>query len=359
MEEHIETTQATGTVVELVPEVTDIVEEVTETATTVDETITDTGLPVEDVIVEEQEISQEATESPVTTDVTEPIVDEVTTETEVTEDSVTPTATTVDLSDVTPWTNDVTATFTLDENVGLFKNIIKAISTSVNEIELCFTDTGLVFRAMDTAAVSLISGTLSRSAFTVYELSRPFAILVLTSSLQEKMKAMKTVNHLEFSFEENLILKATGKTQKKFSISLLESGNYQRPNEPELESAAVIHTTPAIFSDAIADAKLVEDVVSFKVSQDSASFAGEAYNGETAETNLTNEDNTTWSLSGDTESQRSRYSIEFINKFITGLKLFPEIDIGFGNDYPCTFSGKTPDNLLSIKYVLAPRVEGD
>jgi hypothetical protein len=54
---------------------------------------------------------------------------------------------------------------------------------------------------------------------------------------------------------------------------------------------------------------------------------------------------------------RSKYSLEYLMKFIKGIKISGRVVVNFSDDYPLRLD--FPGEKMGIGFVLAPRVEND
>jgi len=100
--------------------------------------------------------------------------------------------------------------------------------------------------------------------------------------------------------------------------------------------------------DSIEDCAIVSDSCSFIIDNDKFILEAKGLNSARAE------------FSGDeakikAENCKSRYSLEYLQKFIKGARLSEKAFLEFANDHPLKL--EFVNELMELRFVLAPRVE--
>ena len=249
--------------------------------------------------------------------------------------------------------------FTLTENIDMFKMIVKIAANTNREIQFCFTEDAMIVRAMDVSQVAIFNMILKKEAYTNYELTNgPFRVSAPVKEILKFTKALNKSTELKIDITEKIELTSLGNIRKNVVIPTLIDIDIMRV--PELEFKARIELSYDLFTEAIITVKTVDETACrITVDSDSVKFGGEG-DSSLSGADLSDSEDVVFGLSeGTEESQTSKYGISFLNNFlIKEFKTMKVINLEFGNDYPCRLSGDVGD-LLTIEYIIAPRVESD
>ncbi len=139
------------------------------------------------------------------------------------------------------------------------------------------------------------------------------------------------------------------RVKRNFSLSLIEVSAEDK-EIPELNFAARVEMNAKDFAQAVEDASIVADSCAFILKDDVFAVEGNgSLNSARAE------------FSGsDVEifgQGKSKYSLEYLMKFIKGMRISSNVVVNFSDDYPLRLD--FPGERMGIGFVLAPRVEND
>ena len=117
---------------------------------------------------------------------------------------------------------------------------------------------------------------------------------------------------------------------------------------PDLEYVARVEMNSIDLVDAIEDCKVVSDACSFQINGGKFIIESRGINSAMAE------------FSGDeakieAEICKSRYSLEYLQKFIKSAKMVEKTVLKFSNDHPLRMEFRT--EFVELNFILAPRVE--
>jgi proliferating cell nuclear antigen len=239
-----------------------------------------------------------------------------------------------------------------------FKDSIVVISELVNEARFKVTRDGMQLVAMDPANVAMVVFKLLSSCFTEYELAEDTDMSLNLANLKQVLKRTKPsdVVTLEMPEENMLQITLTGKTKRTFKIPLIEiDDEEQKP--PSLNFPIKIETGSSNLHSAIEDAGIVAESVSFSADPEKFMIEGAGdlsrahieMKADAEETKITSET---------TASVKSKYSIEYLKKMMSGAKLADRVEICFSQDYPLRLNYNVIDKL-QLSFILAPRVENN
>lgn len=231
----------------------------------------------------------------------------------------------------------------------LLGNAVDIISNLVVEVRLKLLEDGLSVVAVDPANVALVIFRLPKESFAQYEAGNE----VWGVNLMDLKKILKRASGAaSISLEEvegKLRITIFDKVKRNFNLSLVEVSAEDK-DIPELNFAARIEMDAKDFSQAVEDASVVADSCAFILRDDVFTVEGKgSLNSARAEFS-----------GGDLElfgQGKSKYSLEYLMKFIKGGKISSNVVVSFSDDYPLRLD--FPGEKMGIGFVLAPRVEND
>jgi proliferating cell nuclear antigen len=229
----------------------------------------------------------------------------------------------------------------------ILSDAINIISELVNEVKIKITSEGFSIVAVDPANVSLVIFKLPRYAFSQYEDENQVWGVNL-SDLKKILKRATTGASIVFEQEENqLKISIFDKIKRVFNMSLIEIDNEDK-NEPELNFSCKVEMDSTTFTQAIEDCDVVADTCNLICGNGFFIVEGSGnLNSARAE------------FSGDEAKMqgvgKSKYSLEYLKKFIKAAKISDKVIINFSEDYPLRLD--FPGNDMGIGFILAPRVD--
>ncbi|MBS3112562.1 proliferating cell nuclear antigen (pcna) [Candidatus Woesearchaeota archaeon] len=237
-----------------------------------------------------------------------------------------------------------------------FKESISIISDLVTEATFKVNAEAIELVAMDPANVAMVVFKLFSSAFTEYVLDQPVEIAINLSNLKQIFRRIKPsdILTLEMSDANKLLVTLRGSNVRTFSLPIIELDEREQ-RVPELTFNSGLRLHSSILTDAIEDADIVGDSVLFQVSKEMFTVQAEGDLSH-AKIEIQPGDSAAIEVVGDT--QKAKYSIEYLKKMIVASKLADDVYINFSSDYPLKLDYKVVDKLL-LSFILAPRVEND
>ena len=233
------------------------------------------------------------------------------------------------------------------ENPTLFSKSVDLISELVLEVRLKFTELGMSITAIDPANVSMVHFRIPKSAFAVYEAGQE-SLGVNLDNLKKILKRCGVKSSLILEKKENFLeIRIEDRIKRIFNLSLIEIESEDK-ELPTWEFSSVVELISQDFIEAIEDCAVVSDACSFIV-QDNK-FIIEAKELNSARAEFSSDEATI-----NAENCSARYSLEYLQKFIKGSKLFEKTILNFANDHPLKIDLKNQD--LNLSFILAPRKE--
>src|SRR3989338_6648752 len=215
------------------------------------------------------------------------------------------------------------------ENPVLLSKAVELASELVTEVKFKLNSSGMSVIAIDPANVAMVRFFLAKSAFSQFE--------VANEELGVNLDDLKNILNIEIQ----------DKIKRNFELSLIELDKEDK-EMPKLEFSSRIEMNSIVLIDAVEDCSVVADSCSFIVENEKFIIEARSLNSARAE------------FSGDeakieAENCKSKYSLEYLQKFIKGSKLCEKTVLNFANDHPLKIDLKI--DALEMNFVLAPRVD--
>lgn len=233
------------------------------------------------------------------------------------------------------------------ENPGVLSRVIEIISELVTEVKIKVNDQGFSITAMDPANVSMVKFMLPKSSFSVFETEEEILGINL-DNLKRILKRSGSTSSLVLEKKENFLnIQIHDRIKRNFNLSLIEIEGEEK-DMPDIEFNSAVRMNSSDFVDSIEDCMVVADACSFIIKDGKFIIEAKGLNSAMSE------------FSGDeaeisAENCKSRYSLEYLQKFVKGSKLFEKTILKFANDHPLRIDLR--NNFLELSFLLAPRVE--
>lgn len=235
------------------------------------------------------------------------------------------------------------------ENPKMLSDAISIISEIVTEVRIKVDSLGLSIVAIDPANVALVSFKLPASVFSNFEVTQE-TLGVTLDSLKSVLKRCGVGSSLVLQTEDNLLkIEIQDKIKRTFNLALIEIEREEKA-VPSLEFSSRVEMDVSHFSEAIEDCAVVADACTFATKEEN--FIVEARGLNSARSEFSS-DEAKISLG----NVKSRYSLEYLQKFIKASRLVDSVVIQFADDYPLKLDFK--NERLELSFILAPRVESE
>lgn len=237
------------------------------------------------------------------------------------------------------------------ENPTLLSKAVEIISDLVTEVRVKINEYGLSISAIDPANVSMVGFKVPRTAFSQFE-SGDEVLGINLDNLKQILKRSGAGSSLILEKKENMLsIQIEDRIKRNFTLNLIEIESedvdfYEKESRMEFSSKIEINSTDLIAS--IEDCAVVADASSFSIKDGNFVIEAKSLNSAMSE------------FSGDEakiegENCKSKYSLEYLQKFLKGAKLCEKTILLFAEDHPLKIEFKTPH--MELSFILAPRVE--
>ena len=232
-------------------------------------------------------------------------------------------------------------------NPMIFARAIEIISELIIEVKIKLTDAGLIITAIDPANVAMVNLIIPKSSFSIYEPDNE-VLGVNLDDLKKILKRCGVKSGLIFEKVKNtLAIKIEDRIKRNFTLSLIDVEAEEKEMH-SIEYSSKVELDSLDFVDSIEDCAVVSDACSFIVENDK--FIIEAKELNSARSEFSSDE-----AKIEAENCKSRYSLEYLQKFIKGSKLFPKTILNFAAEHPLRID--LISEALLISFLLAPRME--
>lgn len=233
------------------------------------------------------------------------------------------------------------------DSPAVLSKVIDIFSELVTEVRLKVNNNGMSITAMDPANVAMIGFRIPKSVFSQFETNEEVLGINL-DNLKRILKRCGAGSALILEKKENLInILIQDRIKRNFSLNLIEVESEDK-EMPNLEFSSRVELSSLDLIDSIEDCLVVSDACSFII-QD-GKFLIEAKNLNSARSEFSGDE-----ASIQAENCKSKYSLEYLSKFIKASKLSDKTILNFAEDHPLKMDVKTPG--IELSFILAPRVE--
>ncbi len=233
------------------------------------------------------------------------------------------------------------------DNPLMLSKAVEIISELVSEVRLKVNEFGMSIVAIDPANVAMIGFKLPKSFFSMFETTDE----VLGINLDDFKRILKrcgTKSSLILEKQENMLnIRIEDKILRNFNLRLIDIESEDK-EMPSLEFSSRVELNSSDFVDSVEDCSVVSEACSFVIEENKFIIEAKGLNSTRAE------------FSGDeaeikAENCKSRYSLEYLSKFIKGCKLSEKTILNFATNHPLRMELR--DNGMELSFILAPRVE--
>lgn len=234
------------------------------------------------------------------------------------------------------------------ESPKLFSDIVSIISELVTEVRLKVNSEGMSLTAVDPANVAMIYFKIPSDLFSEFEVQKEEVLGVNLDNLKAVLRRCKLGSALTLEKADNVLkLGIQDKIKRDFSLALLDIEGEEK-EIPQWEFQSVVKMDSESFSQVIEDCGVVSDACTFLAEPNK--FVVEASGINSARAEFSSDE-----IEIHSGNSSSRYSLEYLNKFIKGAKISNRVSVNFSDNHPIRVNFPTGQVLLS--FILAPRIE--
>ncbi len=260
----------------------------------------------------------------------------------------------------------------------LFRNLIGAISSLIEEADFNATPEGIKLRSMDPSHIAMVDFEWPKTAFDTYECSSPTKLRLSVSNLLKLLKRTHNDESIEILYDEankKLNITLRNKIVRKFVTPTLEPSTEEVPT-PKVPFSAKVKLAAASLRDIIDDTQAISDNVRLEVSPEKftikasgemSSAVIEMDKGSDAilEIDLRQENDPKTGQpmvdpkTGTTVPARATYNLNYLGEIIRAGSGASEVtSLEFSTNMPIKVEFEMPQQGRLL-YYLAPRIEAE
>lgn len=233
----------------------------------------------------------------------------------------------------------------------LLTKAVEIISELVTEVRIKVNEFGMNISAMDPANVAMVGFKIPKSTFSQFETGGEVLGINL-DNLKKILRRCGAGSSLIMESKDNLLhIQIQDRIKRNFTLSLIDIESEDIDFDTKvsrMEFVSKVELTSGDLIDSIEDCIIVADACSFII--ENGKFIIEAKGLDSARSEFSGDE-----ANIQAENCKSRYSLEYLRKFIKGAKLCDKTSLYFAEDHPLKIDFRAPN--MEISFVLAPRVE--
>jgi proliferating cell nuclear antigen len=240
----------------------------------------------------------------------------------------------------------------------LWKNLLAAISTLIEEADFNAAPEGIKLRSMDPSHVAMVDFEWNKSAFEEYTCLQPTKIRLNISDIVKKLRSAGP-EPLEMSYDDStrkLSMIIKGKWRTTFTLPTLDPGDEEVPT-PKIAFNTKIKMISSSFKDIIDQIQTVSDNVRFETSQEK--FIAEAVT-ELSGVKIELEKGSDVLLEFEVkEPCKATFSLNYLSEISKAGSMAAElVTLEFSSNMPVKLEYEMPQQGRLL-YYLAPRIEAE
>jgi proliferating cell nuclear antigen len=241
----------------------------------------------------------------------------------------------------------------------LWKNLLAAISTLIEEADFNATPDGIKLRSMDPSHVAMVDFEWQKTAFEEYTCQEPTKIRVNIASMLKLLKRVGSDEILEMLYDEktrklNLTLK--GKMMRKFTMPTLDPAQEEVPT-PKITFNSKVKLTTSTFRDIIDDVQAVSDNVRLETTSEKLTAAATT---ELSSAIIELEKASEMIIELDVkEPSKATFNLNYLSEITkAGASTSEIVTVEFSSNMPIRLEFDIPQQGR-LSYYLAPRIEAE
>jgi len=245
------------------------------------------------------------------------------------------------------------------DDARLWKKLMTAVSTLVDEATFKVDQNGIRLRAMDPSHVAMVDFEMPKETFQDYICDHPIDICINMGEMLKLLKNVGSNETLEISTDgegRQLELILRGSYIRKFVMPTLEITEEETPT-PKIDFNTKVKMTSGSLKQTMEDALTVSDNVRLEATPKRLLFRAIGDLGS-ATIEFTKDSEAVLSLDVKEES-KATFSLNYLSEIVkAGAAASDVVDIEFSTNMPVKLDFGLPEEQ-KLSYYLAPRIESD
>jgi len=241
----------------------------------------------------------------------------------------------------------------------LWKNLLAAISTLIEEADFNATPDGIKLRSMDPSHVAMVDFEWQKTAFDEYSCAEPTKIRINLASMLKLLKRVGSDEILEMLYDEKtrkLSLTLKDKMMRRFTMPTLDPAQEEVPT-PKITFNSRVKLTTSIFRDIIEDVQAVSDNVRLEATAEKFTAAATT---ELSSAVIDLDKGSEMLLELDVkEPSKATFNLNYLSEITkAGASTSEIVTVEFSTNMPIRLEFDIPQQGRLL-YYLAPRIEAE
>jgi len=241
----------------------------------------------------------------------------------------------------------------------VWKNLLTAISTLIEEADFELSPDTIKLRSMDPSHVAMVDFELPSSAFESYSCSAPLKIRMNMNSMLKLLRRVGPDERLEIAYDEatkKIEMTLKGKMMRKFTMPTLEPSEEEVPT-PKLSFNARVKMIAGSLRDMIEDSQAISDNV--KLESTGEKFIVNS-SGELSSATIELEKGSEALLDLEVkEPSKATFNLNYLAEIIkAGATTSEVVTVEYSSNMPVRIQFEMPQQGR-LQYYLAPRIEAE
>lgn len=244
------------------------------------------------------------------------------------------------------------------DDARLWKDMISAISTLIDEANFTLNPEGIKLRAMDPSHVAMVDFELPNTVFDEYACEEPARLGININEMLKLLRRARKDESIELSLKEEgarLSIVIKNRYTRTFSMSTLDIVREEVPT-PKVTFNAKARVTTACLRDVLDDASTVSDYVRLEMEPERLVVSATGDLGSVA-IEISKDSGEVLGLEVK-EGARANFSLNYLSEMVKAGSAVSEVaTVEFSTDMPIRMNFEMPQQG-HLQYYLAPRIEG-
>lgn len=241
------------------------------------------------------------------------------------------------------------------ENANSFRKSVEAIAALIDEAEFIVNEKGLTLKATDPSQIAMVDFELPKDAFKEFDVANELKLGVDMEYFRQIISRAKPDDALvlELSSEQSaLSIKFKGKSQRSFSMPLIDVSKGQIPN-PKIDFEAELTVKAGLLQDALKDAEILSSHIILGVT--SEYFYVSANSSKGTFRNETSKKEDTIKKFDVKKECRAMFPLDYLKNMLKAPSGEDEITLHLKTDAPLKMD--FTNERARVTYYLAPRID--
>lgn len=239
----------------------------------------------------------------------------------------------------------------------LWKNLVGAISTLIDEASFDADAEGIKLRAMDPSHVAMVDFEWPKTIFDEYVCDEPTKLCVNISEMLKLLRRVGGDESINLELEEEtgwLKMTLKSKYTRVFRMATLEASMEEVPT-PKISFNSMVKITTTCMRNAVDDASTVSDHIQFETVEDKFTMHASGDLGSvTIDVDRESEEILGFEVK---EASKAMFGLNYLSEMVKAASNVSDIvALEFSTDMPVRLNFELPQSGR-LQYYLAPRIE--